>query len=208
MDDLQALRALARNDVRADRESAAAYFYFERGKELMAHFARNGAPGDHAEDVLQETIEKLVLKADTFRGETVDSARAWVWTVAKHTLADYRDRRNALTRGEVPLDDTNIDGDGTEGGYHPPDSVRGDPARDWYRAQAQQCVRTQLREFARSRSRDVEALWLVTQGHSIDEVANRLGKTRNATAVYLTGCRDRIRPWLETCRRYLDGLAP
>ena len=28
-----------------------------------------------------------------------------------------------------------------------------------------------------------------------------------STAVLLVGCRDRIRPYLEECRRYISGLA-
>ncbi len=206
MDDLQALRALAADGPRAQRETAAAHFYFQWGKRLKSHFALHGAPGPQAEDVLQEAIEKLVTKADTFRGDTPDSAAAWVWTVARNALDDYRDRHTRHTRGHVPLEDGMPEGRSDDPVLS--DSVRGNPAYQYQLDQARACVRRQLRRFMFERARDVEALWLVTQGYTIAEVAGKLGKTPNATAVYLTGCRDRIRPWLATCRRYLDGLSP
>ena len=108
MNDLEALQALAgeRGDKKAEksREAAARHLYFEWGDRLLAHFTLNGAPGAHAEDVLQETIEKLFLKAGTFRGETPGSAAAWIWTVATNTLDDYRDHlKRQATHGATGL---------------------------------------------------------------------------------------------------------
>ena len=216
MDDLQALRALAGGNARTDCNAALEYLYFQWGKGLMGHFVRNGAPGSQAEDVLQDTIEKIMFHAASFRGDTPAGAAAWIWTVARNTLDDYRDRQRKHTRGRITGGSGSHEaGNPDEDGFHgftdesnTPVSPRGNPDYEYQLGQARACVRRQLRRFARDRARDIEALWLVTQGYTVAEVAERLGKTPNATAVYLTGCRDRIRPWLVQCRRYLDGLAP
>ena len=206
MNDLEALQALAgeRGDKAAEksREAAARHLYYQWGDRLLAHFTLNGAPGAHAEDVLQNTIEKLFLKAGTFRGETQGSAAAWIWTVATNTLDDYRDQlKRQATHGATDLDDPEVE--------NPEPTVRRGPLpeQQTWLAKAQDCVRTGVRSFAQRYTRDAYALWMQAEGHSVAEIAERLGKTPNSTAVLLVGCRDRIRPWLEDCRRYISGLA-
>jgi DNA-directed RNA polymerase specialized sigma24 family protein len=176
--------------------------YYQWGERLLAHFTLNGAPGAHAEDVLQNTIEKLFLKAGTFRGETPGSAAAWIWTVATNTLDDYRDHlKRQATHGATGLDDPEVENP-------EPTTRRGPlPEQQTWLAKAQDCVRTGVRSFAQRYPRDAYALWMPAEGHSVAEIAERLGKTPNSTAVLLVGCRDRIRPWLEDCRRYISGLA-
>lgn len=200
MTDLEALQALA--NPGPAREGAARHLYFQWGKRLLAHFSLNGAPGAHAEDVLQETVEKIFRHADSFRGETPDSAAAWIWTVATNTLDDYRDRLSRQpTHGAEGLDHPAVDEVGQ--------SVRGVPKPDeetWL-AKARECVRSGVQRFAFRHARDAYALWMQAEGHSVAEIAERLGKTPNATAVLLVGCRDRLRPWLENCRRFISGLA-
>ena len=212
MNDLEALQALAgtagpgegasRRAREKPREEAARHLYFEWGDRLLAHFTLNGAPGAHAEDVLQETIEKLFLKAGTFRGETPGSAAAWIWTVATNTLDDYRDHlKRQATHGATGLDDPEVENP-------EPTTRRGPlPEQQTWLARAQDCVRSGVRQFAERYTRDAYALWMQAEGHSVAEIAARLGKTPNSTAVLLVGCRDRIRPWLEECRRYISGLA-
>jgi RNA polymerase sigma factor (sigma-70 family) len=212
MDDLKALQALADPGVGSAtrqsrarekaREEAARHLYFHWGERLLAHFTLNGAPGSHAEDVLQETIEKVFLKAHTFRGETPGSAAAWIWTVATNTLDDYRDQlKRQATHGATDLENPEVENPG-------PIVRRGpQPEQQTWLAKAQDCVRNGVRSFAQRYTRDAYALWMQAEGHSVAEIAERLGKTPNSTAVLLVGCRDRIRPWLEECRRYISGLA-
>jgi RNA polymerase sigma factor (sigma-70 family) len=214
MDDLKALQTLAEPGVARDkassdakahekaREEAARHLYFQWGNRLLAHFTLNGAPGSHAEDVLQEAIEKVFRKAHTFHGETPASAAAWIWTVAKNTLDDYRDQlKRQATHGATDLENPEVE--------NPEPTVRRAllPEQQAWLAKAQECVRGSLLRFSRRHRRDAQALWMQAEGYSVAEIAARLGKTPNSTAVFLTGCRDRIDPWLEECRRYISGLA-
>jgi DNA-directed RNA polymerase specialized sigma24 family protein len=122
--------------------------------------------------------------------------------VATNTLDDYRDQlKRQATHGATDLDDPEVENP-------EPTTRRGPlPEQQTWLAKAQDCVRTGVRSFAQRYTRDAYALWMQAEGHSVAEIAERLGKTPNSTAVLLVGCRDRIRPWLEDCRRYISGLA-
>lgn len=73
---------------RAHQELALKHLYFHTGAEIGRFFRSQGVDNAEAEDLLQETILKVLRRVSTYRGD--GRFESWVWQVARNALADYR----------------------------------------------------------------------------------------------------------------------
>jgi RNA polymerase sigma factor (sigma-70 family) len=81
--------------------------YVEYHEQVLRFFARRTLDPETAFDLMAETFAQLLAGIDTFRGQTEDQGRAWMWTVARHQLYRWRERgeveRRGLQRLGVPV---------------------------------------------------------------------------------------------------------
>jgi RNA polymerase sigma factor (sigma-70 family) len=91
------------------REDPAAFadVYVEYHEQVLRFFARRTLDPETAFDLMAETFAELFAHIDTFRGETEEQGRAWMWTVARHLLYRWRERgvveRRSLARLGIPI---------------------------------------------------------------------------------------------------------
>jgi RNA polymerase sigma-70 factor, ECF subfamily len=148
MDDTERLKAVSKGDDLALRE------LFELHAPWLASRLRRSMPPDAVEDVLQETFIAVWRNARSFKGD--GEVGAWLWGIARRQAAMWLRKRG---RSEVELET----------------DVRGsdDPATAAAnKADLERALAT--RGPAGSEHRElVRLLW--EEGHSIAEVASRLG---------------------------------
>lgn len=89
-------RGLADSEETAFQEFARIF-----GRRLRAYFVANGLHAGDAEALAVSCVTDICLKASRYRSRPDGSFEAWVFTLARHALADFRRRR--LTT--IPLTD-------------------------------------------------------------------------------------------------------
>jgi RNA polymerase sigma factor (sigma-70 family) len=72
---------------------AFADFYEAMAPTILRYFARQTGNPDRAFDLLAETFAKAFEKRHDFRGDSEEQAAAWLWSIARTELAQYRRRR-------------------------------------------------------------------------------------------------------------------
>lgn len=101
-------RKTASGFVRA-REIPATFadVYVEYHEQVLRYFARRTLDPETAFDLMAETFAELFEHIDDFRGDTEESGRAWMWTVARHQLFRWRERgvveKRSLERLGIPV---------------------------------------------------------------------------------------------------------
>jgi RNA polymerase sigma factor (sigma-70 family) len=87
--------------------STFADVYVEYHEQVLRFFARRTFDPETAFDLMAETFAELFAHIDSFRGETEEQGRAWMWTVARHQLYRWRERgiveRRSIERLGIPV---------------------------------------------------------------------------------------------------------
>jgi RNA polymerase sigma factor (sigma-70 family) len=60
---------------------------------VLRYLARRTRDAEAAHDLTAETFVQMYISLDDFRGSTEDEGRAWMWTIARHQLFRWRERR-------------------------------------------------------------------------------------------------------------------
>lgn len=166
--------------------------YQEKGREFGRFFVAKGLSHADADDVLQETMLKVLKQAASFRGE--GTVTAWLWQIARNALIDHQ--RQKMRNTEDTLDDTQWRDAEDVPGMHTIDPLQPAKAVD-------DCVTKGLAKFAKKEPDRAYALELVVEGVDGKEIADRLGRTETATRQYLTQSRKHIAPFIEHCLQFL-----
>lgn len=82
---------------------------------VLRYLARRTRDPEAAADLAAETFVQMYASLDDFRGCTEDEGRAWMWTIARHQLYRWRDRRQAEAQHLARL--AAMDGDLAEAEY-------------------------------------------------------------------------------------------
>jgi RNA polymerase sigma factor (sigma-70 family) len=77
--------------------------YRRHARELVGFFARRTSDPDVAVDLLAETFASAFRDRKQFRGRDLEEARAWLYGIGRHRLADYvrRGRVEQLAVGRL-----------------------------------------------------------------------------------------------------------
>lgn len=78
----------ARRDPSCFDDVYAAYY-----DAVLRYLARRTRCPEAASDLAAETFVQMYASLDGFRGATEDEGRAWMWTIARHQLYRWRERR-------------------------------------------------------------------------------------------------------------------
>jgi RNA polymerase sigma factor (sigma-70 family) len=168
--------------------------YDTTGPHMVRFFVYQGVPADEAQDILQETLVKVVRKVDTYQGE--GTARAWIWQIARNCLVDHQRAAGRVAEHVVAVNDEQWDVlvETTPG---PADCAVGETADE--------CVSLGLDDFAGRMPERALVLTLQMDGMSITEIAERIGRTTRATTVYLSECRKKVEPFIAHCVELLPS---
>lgn len=168
--------------------------YDTTGPHMVRFFVYQGVPADEAQDILQETLVKVVRKVDTYQGE--GTARAWIWQIARNCLVDHQRAAGRAAEHVVAVNDEQWDVlvETTPG-----------PADCAVWETADECVSRGLDDFAGRMPERALVLTLQMDGMSISEIAERIGRTVRATTVYLSECRKKVEPFIAHCAELLPS---
>jgi len=177
-----------------DRQTAALKaLYLGKGKEFIRYFMWTWKLSrDDANDVLQETVLKILNYADTYRfGGT---AGAWMWQIARNTVTDnYRKKPK-----EAPTEE--LDEEGQREAENQTSSVWGESGS----RSAEECFSEGLILFKEVEPERAYVIELLVEGVDGQEIANRISRSYTATRQYLTQCRKALAPYIEHCRPLLS----
>jgi RNA polymerase sigma factor (sigma-70 family) len=168
-------------------------FYREMGPPMLRFFALNGAPGDEAKDVLQETVVRVFRAASSYSGN--GSGRSWFWQIARNCLTDHHRKLRRVREREVVFDD---DGWGRllESTPAPAQTiVEQDSLED--------CISRGVNVYGQQMPDRAYVLTLQMEGAGIDEIAAQIGRSIAATKEYLSQCRKKLRPFISDCLQLL-----
>ena len=165
--------------------------YDEVGGDFKRRLKVRGLNEQDAEDVLQQTMIKILLSARTYLG--IGSARGWMWSIAKNTMRDkLREHKRRASR-EISLS------------ILEPDEERLGQATPELEASSllQKCYAEAMDKFMEEHPDRYETILLKMEGIGDQEIAERLGRTYAATRQYISQCRKILKPYLANCLELL-----
>ena len=190
MTDADIISALAGSGPR--QAAALRKLYQQKGHELGRFFVAKGLSHADADDVLQETMLKVLKQAGSFRSD--GTANAWLWQIARNALIDHQ--RQKMRSTEDTLNDEQwLMAEAS------PAMQTVDPSQS--AKAADDCVTKGLAKFAQQEPEKAYALELVIEGVEGKEIAERLGRSEMATRQYLTQSRKHIAPFIQDCLQFL-----
>lgn len=168
--------------------------YQAMAQPMLRFFVYQGVSSDDANDVLQETIVKIIRSADSFGG--TGTAKAWIWQVARNCLIDHQRKLGNMGKHEVAVNDeqwTRLE----ETKAAPTSAARSSEDS------VDKCVAEGLSAFSNREPERAYVLILQMEGLSIEEIGHRIGRTVGATKEYLSQCKKKIQPFIAHCTDYL-----
>lgn len=168
--------------------------YGNVGQTMLRFFVYRGVSGEEAKDVLQETMVKIVRSAASFNGE--GSAEAWIWQIARNCLIDHQRKIGTLKNHETAVNDEQWD--------HL-EKTTADPNSSICTTEGSvdECVSAGLESFGSREPERALVLLLQMDGHSIEEIGLRIGRTIAATKEFLSQCKKKIQPYISHCTEFL-----
>ena len=164
-------------------------------KRMLRFFVLNGASGQEAEDLLQETFIKVFEKATTYSGN--GSAKSWIWQIARNILTDQFRNRGRIAAHQVIFDDDDSWSQLLEATPGP------DPVNDDEESM-RDCVQRGISAYGMQMPDRAYVITLYMEGSAIAEIADEIGRSIKATKQYLFQCRKKLKPFIEDCRQYMD----
>ena len=178
--------ALARRMLAGD-ESALNEFFAEFLPRLYRFaLVRLSGNDDAAEEVVQATMTKAVLKLQTYRGEA--ALFTWLCTLCRHEISDRRERTGIVGQHVSLIDDEPDTRAALEALAA---STRDDPEAQLRRREISHLVQVTLDHLPGHYGDALE--WKYLHGLSVQEIADRLGLGYKATESLLTRARQAFR---------------
>jgi RNA polymerase sigma factor (sigma-70 family) len=190
MSDEELLAEISRGGPGA--EPAVKLLYNNCGGQMLRFFIQQGADGDAAKDILQETLIKICKSAGTFGGS--GSATAWIWQVARNCMHDHFRGQNRTRQTFVNVSDDE---------WADLAMVKAAPLVCLPGMSADECVAAGMTKFQEAMSERHYALTLFMEGHTMLEISERIGRTAAAAKEYISQCRKKIAPFIAHCNELL-----
>lgn len=168
------------------RAEAISELYRRYALRFASFFRRRGLSRSDVDDVVQNTFIQVIRHCGTFRGDC--DIQIWLWKVARNSLMTFF-RQRAKSEPRVELDEELLE----QLGVH--DADRG----------LEDCVKQAMSRFRQDHDEHAQVIELAAiEGWTTEELSILLGRTLGATREYLSQCRKRFAPYMESCREYLS----
>jgi RNA polymerase sigma factor (sigma-70 family) len=185
MTDEELIRHL-NSDGRQQRR-ALTYLYQSKAQDFGRYFRRSGLNHADAEDAVQDAILKVFKSSQKYSGE--GTLNSWMWAIARNVLID---RKRAEKRS---LEDTLNDVEWSSKGI----KIEEESDNGLISADIEMCVSKGIKKFARDDPERAYAISLHVEGVEGREVAERIGRTYEATRQYLLQSRQKLAPYISNC---------
>jgi RNA polymerase sigma-70 factor (ECF subfamily) len=169
-----------------DLDMGVRALYDLMGAPMLRFFVHLGVPTEESRDLLQETFVKILRAAHKFRSG--GSAKAWLWQIARNCLNDHLRETARLRKHETAFDD--------EQWSAVEDTV---PAKAPQVCSIDDCVAEGVARFSEGMPDRAFALTLQMEGASVQDIADRIGRTAAATKEYLSQSRKKLQPFIAHC---------
>ena len=195
---------------------ALTFLYQTKGREFGRYFVRNRMNISDAEDAVQDTILKILKYASSFNNE--GTAKAWMWQIARNTLIDFKRKEKTTSKYIKNIEEKDwnqaIGADGGSVGIFDDEKIYGAENiiispnivtnNNSYKETAEECVSKGLKDFELTDPERAYALGLFIEGVDGKEIAERIGRSYDATRQYLKQCREKISPFISNCLQLLN----
>ncbi len=167
------------------RRRAVERLYLEYGGRIRNYYRLHGASPADAENWLHETFVRVLRSIDTLRDHS--RLAAWLWRTARNVMIDAMRSANRLPSVDGEMSETLCD-------------KRDGPVEQLEHTQIDECVRRGFDRFAARYPECAQCLvWATVDGLTMQELAELIGRSEGATREYLSQCRKKLRPYLESC---------
>ena len=174
-----------------EQDAGIKALYEQMASPMLRFFVHLGVPQEEARDLLQETFVKIFRAAHRF--DASGSAKAWLWQIARNCLNDHLRETTRRRRHEMPFNDEQWD--------VVRDTVSAKTASP--ASSVDECVAGGIGRFSHAMPDRAFALTLQMEGASIQDIADRIGRTVAATREYLSQCRKKLQPFIAHCAELL-----
>jgi len=200
MSDEEIIALLKSNET--DQRKGLRLLYQGKGQEFGRYFVRNRMPYALAEEAVQEVIIKILRHAKDFTGE--GSAKSWMWSMARNILIDWarREKRHpevGLTEQEWSNEVFRDRNDDSKIKPLQPQAPEVDIS-----VSIENCVQSGINRFAADEPERAYVISLHIEGVDGQEIAERIGRTYEATKQYLFQCRKKLSPYISECMPLLN----
>jgi RNA polymerase sigma factor (sigma-70 family) len=180
----------------AARDAGVKALYQTSGQAMLRFFSYRGVSSDDAQDVLQDTLVKIVRSAEGF--SATGTAKAWIWQIARNCLIDYQRKQWSLGEHETAVNDEQ---------WQRLEETTAEPApmEATTPGAVDKCVSEGLSHFTQKEPERAYALMQQMEGMSIADIGARIGRTVSATKEYLSQCRKKIQPFIAHCTQHLEA---
>lgn len=179
-----------------EQDAGVRALYELMGSPMLRFFVHLGVSPEEARDVLQETFVRVLRAAPKFSAS--GSAKAWLWQIARNCLNDQLRETARLRKHETVFDE--------QGWNLVKDTVPSTPCS--LAISVDECVAQGMARFGEAMPDRAFALTLQIEGNSIQDVADRIGRTVAATKEYLSQCRKKLEPFIAHCAELLQPETP
>ena len=183
-----------------DQRRGLRLLYQGKGREFGRYFVRCGMPYSTAEEAVQETILKILRHAKDFMGE--GSAKAWMWTTARNILIDWKRKQKRNLEDQLSEQEWSRKFDGDETVFNAASAISS-PEQD-NSSEIENCVSSGITKFSKHEPERAYVISLHVDGVDGREIAERIGRTYEATRQYLLQCRQKLAPYISGCIQLLE----
>lgn len=168
-------------------ESGARMLYVHFWPKFVRYYCMNRQTEGEAEELANEAMLKIVRGVASIKQAA--SLEAWAWTVARNTLLSAIRQTKEVNTMEITIneDDWNMLVE------RMPNDANGDPVITL-------CIESQAQKFTvdhPERALCIEKI--VVDGWGLEEIAEFLDRTYEATKEYVSQCRKRLADYLKPC---------
>jgi RNA polymerase sigma factor (sigma-70 family) len=175
------------NSTSNDQKRALRFLYQGKGQEFGRYFRRSALSQADADECVQDTILKILRNCKSYSAEgTVNS---WMWAIARNVLIDR------IRSSKRSLEDTKSD---EEWSKHEKVSATSNLS-DLNSNEIEGCVSNGIQIFSIEDPERAYVISLHVDGLDGKEIAERIGRTHDATRQYLLQCRQKLAPYISHC---------
>jgi RNA polymerase sigma factor (sigma-70 family) len=184
-----------------DQRRGLRLLYQGKGREFGRYFVRCGMPYANAEEAVQETILKILRHAKDFTGE--GTAKAWMWAAARNILIDWKRKQKRNLEDQLSEQEWSRQFDGDETVSNLASSTRA--LEQDNSSEIENCVSNGIAKFSEDEPERAYVISLHVDGVDGREIAERIGRTYQATRQYLLQCRQKLAPYISGCMQLLEA---